>query len=370
MLHSISMIHPSELTFDVIVRWRAALANQKSWSSPFLTPEFAQAVGQQRQDARIIIARDTQGLIGILGIHKRPGGYARLLGAPISDHQAFISETGFTASMEDVLKAAKVSTLSFNNINDPQVDFGHVIKDTHFSHLADLSTGAEQYFDLQRQTYGRHFKKMRQRARGAIRDHGTMEMKLDSQNKKDFELLLQWKCAQFHRTRKCDVLAARWIKGLLQSLWETQGRVRAVLNVLYLGGQPAAAEIGLLCNGIYHSWIAAYDPELSRCSPGLLLLEGIIQNAGELGITLIDLGSGHDHYKKYYANDRLELGQGKFIGEGFVASQHHLLEQYGTKVLAGTPARIANSMGFMAACHPSWQGKLRGVAGRLSQLIT
>ncbi len=370
MLHSVSVVRPSEVPFDITVRWLAALATNKCWNSPFLTPEFAMHVGNQRDDARIIIAKDHQGLLGILGIQKRRGGYARPLGAPVSDHQAFITEPGFFASINEVLEGAKISVFSFVGMNDPEARLKTVAKENAVSHIADLGTGSGQYFAAQQERFGRHFKKMRQRARGAVRDHGTMKLVLDSHDEADFEALLAWKRDQYRRTRKCDVLASDWITGLLHSLWQTNGRVRAVLNVLYLGGQPAAAEIGLMSNGTYHSWIAAYDPALCRCSPGLLLLEGVLQNADTLGITNVDLGAGHDHYKKYYANDEIALGQGKVLGGGLTAHKHYLIDHVGGKLLAGAPARLANAHEFLAACHPDWAGRLRGAARRLAHAVT
>ncbi len=368
MLHSVSKLHPSKLSFDIKVRWRAALMAHKSWSSPFLTPEYAQSVGKEREDACLIIARDHQGLIGILGVHIGIGGFARPLGAPISDHQAFITEPGFEAPLDEVLKAAGIGALSFTGLNDPQDCLVSEKTSTSVSHLIDLAGGADHYFAEQGKANAKHFKKMRQRARGAIRDHGTMELVLDSQDQAGFDLLMKWKKDQYRRTRKCDVLASSWIFALLKRLWNQKGRVRAVLNVLYLGGKPAAAEIGLYCNGTYHSWIAAYDPSLSRCSPGLLLLEGIIRQSGCLGIAQIDIGSGHDHYKKYYANAEAVLIKGIILGEGFAAHQHRLIDQYGTRMLAGIPARLAGSIDFIGACHPGWQGMIRGFAGRLTQL--
>jgi CelD/BcsL family acetyltransferase involved in cellulose biosynthesis len=370
MLHSVLVVRPSAVPSGIKLRWRAALMAYPCWSSPFLTPEFAIAVGAERQDARIIIARDQHGHIGILGVHKRPDGYARPLGAPVSDHQALITEPGFEADIADILKAAGLGALPFTGLNDPKHQVSNRQNHTTNSQIADLSAGPDRYFAQQREIHGRHFKKMRQRARAALRDHGTVELVLDSQAETDFAFLMQHKRGQYRRTRKCDVLASRWISALLHRLWQDRGRVRAVLNMLYLDGKPAAAEIGLYSEGTYHSWIAAYDPAFSRCSPGLLLLEGVMQNARKLCISRIDLGVGHEHYKKYYANDEITLGTIKVLGEGFIARQHHFIDRFGSKILAGVPLRLFNSFEFIAACHPSWRGKMRGLAGRFGQLVT
>lgn len=369
MLHSVSVIRPSQLSFDIQARWRAALAAQQNWASPFLTPEFTFAVAEEREDARIILARDHQGLLGILCIHQRPGGYARPVGAPVADHQAFITEPDFSGDLAQVLQAAGFSALCFNVLNDAQGRHGALVNHQHSSLLATLPDGPEAYFAVQEKQHHRYFKKMRQRTRGAERDHGARVLKLDCHDQAAFDHLLRWKRAQYWRTRKCDVLASHWVEGLLETLWKSHGRMRAVLSVLELGGKPAAAEIGLLCQGTYHSWIAAYNPALSRCSPGIMLMEGILRRAGELGITTMDMGAGHAHYKKYYANASIALGQGKVLGYGVAAQRQRLIDGYGTRLLAGMPARLAHSLEFMAACHPLWPDRLRGFAQRLGHTV-
>ncbi len=369
MLHSVSLIRPAQLTFDILARWRAALAAQDAWSSPFLTPEFAQAVGRERDDARIILARDHQGLLGIVCIHQRPGGYARPLGTPIADQQAFITETGFAADLAQVLRAAGLRILRFTALNDAQNRLAALSSQHHDSLLASLADGPEAYFAAQERRHHRHFKKMRQRARRAARDHGAAVFKLDCRDAGAFALLMRWKRAQYRRTRKCDVLAASWIEALLTSLWQSRGRVRVVLNVLELGGRPAAVEAGLLCQGTYHSWIAAYNPQMAACSPGLMLLEGILRRAGALGISRMDMGSGHEHYKKYYANRTLRLAAATVLVQDPVAQSQGLIGRCGALLMTGMPRRLANSLDFLAACHPAWPERLRGMAGRLGHAV-
>ncbi len=367
MLHSVSITRPVHLSLDILARWRAALAAQQNWASPFLTPEFACAVARERDDARILLAQDHQGLLGILCIHKRPGGYARPLGAPIADHQAFVTEAGFDADLAQVLRAADLKTLHFTGLNDAQAQLCGIVSGQQASLLADLSKGPEAYFAKQEKRFHRHFKKMRQRRRGAQRDYGTVSIRTDCRDAAAFEMLLRWKRAQYRRTRKCDVLAAGWIENLLRQLWQSRGRVRAVLHVLELGGRPAAAEIGLVCQDTYHSWIAAFDPQMARCSPGLLLVEGILRRAGDLGITTMDMGCGHAHYKKYYANAAIMLGQGQVLADGGATRSPGW--RIGAALMAQAPQRLVHSLDFMAACHPDWMGRLRGVAQRLGHAL-
>ncbi len=369
MLQSVTIYHPSKLPADIMTRWQAALCTQASWANPFLTPEFALAVGKQRRDARIIVAHDENARIGILGIHKCKGGYARPLGAPLSDHQAFITEPGFNADMKAIMADAGLSVFAFTALNDPKTKLQTATQKQDIAHIANLSGGIDEFFTAQESAHRKHFKKMRQRTRNAIRDHGKVDFQLDSRDSNVFELLMQWKHDQFRRTRKCDILASNWISTLLHRLWSERGPVRAVLNVIYFGDKPAAAEIGLVSAGIYHSWIVAYDPAFARYSPGLLLLEGIMRRADTMGIEQVDLGVGHDHYKKYYANDGVPLGAGKVLGDGFAARRHQFIDTYGKKFFADIPGRLMASHDFMAACHPHWRTRMDGFAQRLKHIF-
>jgi len=82
----------------------------------------------------------------------------------------------------------------------------------------------------------------------------------------------------------------------------------------------------------YHSWIVAYDNSFAALSPGMQLLEGIIDEAASLGYKKIDLGAGTDGYKKNYATDTM------VVKSGFVAIQGmagKLLSAYGKAEVLG-----------------------------------
>ena len=92
MVHRFDILHPSELDEADARAWRAFQTATPVFSNPLLSPQFAQAVGLVREDARIAICRSGAGSAqGFLAYHKRPSAFARPIGAPLSDLQALVS---------------------------------------------------------------------------------------------------------------------------------------------------------------------------------------------------------------------------------------------------------------------------------------
>lgn len=51
-----------------------------------------------------------------------------------------------------------------------------------------------------------------------------------------------------------------------------------------------------------HWWFPTFDPELAAFSPGLLLLQGVIEAGGEIDARRIELGGGDYRFKQEFAN--------------------------------------------------------------------
>src|ERR1700761_3089936 len=86
------IVHPAELSRVDIAAWRRLQAAEPAFGSPLLGPDFAQAVGAVRPDARVAVYRRAGHAIGFLAHHRRPGGFARPIGAPFCDYHALVSD--------------------------------------------------------------------------------------------------------------------------------------------------------------------------------------------------------------------------------------------------------------------------------------
>ena len=125
---------------------------------------------------------------------------------------------------------------------------------------------------------------------------------LFSRNIDVYAALLKWKREKFAQTGKYDVLSADWTQSLIRTLWERgqEADLRCDMHALYFGNRLAAIDLGLSDGQIFHSWMVAYDDELSEYAPGIQLLEGLIDASAETGYRRIDMGDGLDGYKRHY----------------------------------------------------------------------
>jgi CelD/BcsL family acetyltransferase involved in cellulose biosynthesis len=108
-----------------------------------------------------------------------------------------------------------------------------------------------------------------------------------------------------------DVLADAESRVLVEKLYDTRGaELAGALSVLYAGDLVVALQLGLRSRDVWHCWIPAYNRELHRHSPGLMLLLELARVAAERGIREIDLGKGEAHYKATLATGAVEVLEG------------------------------------------------------------
>jgi CelD/BcsL family acetyltransferase involved in cellulose biosynthesis len=63
-------------------------------------------------------------------------------------------------------------------------------------------------------------------------------------------------------------------------------------------------------------WFPAYDPELARYSPGLILLLELIAEGAARGVPVLDLGRGEHDYKLRVADRFYEVAEGEVTSGG------------------------------------------------------
>jgi len=72
------------------------------------------------------------------------------------------------------------------------------------------------------------------------------------------------------------------------------------LNVLYVGGQPAAFNYNYIYQGLVYSLRMGFDPSISNKGLGRLLMGRMLRNSMERGDLIYDIGPGSLDAKKYW----------------------------------------------------------------------
>ncbi len=286
-------------------------AAHPAFASPLLGPDFAQAVGAARDDARVSVFQRDGETIGYLAYHRRPGRLARPIGAPLADYHGLVSRTDDGVRGPWLLAAADLAAYRFTGLVDPFGVFENDVAARQDSHVVQLTDGPDAYLETVRAAGAKKFRNWRRLDHKLGRDLGELTLVGPDHSPTAFDTLIAWKREQLRRTGTHDFLSPDWIQGLLERFFEQRdGDFQGLMMGLYAGDRLVAGQFGVRQGAVFHPWLASADPDLGAYSPGQLFLWRAIERLPALGLTTFDLGPGHDHYKRPYALTQLSLGEG------------------------------------------------------------
>jgi len=370
----VSLKAPSELTGAEVGAWRRLGA--VSHDNPFLSPEFAQAVGRVRADARVLVVRDAAGDVRmLLPIQLAVSGLARPLGAPMCDVNGPIGAVEDQALLSQALARAGVAAYAFSGWTGAADVGGVKLRAREGSAVADMCGGFGAWREAQRELYPKHFKKMGRLARQGEKEFGPETVTFGPATAEDLATLISWKREQFSRTRRHDVLSPAWTRGLLETCAAQSGDgFSGVMAVLRFGSRIVAAEFGLRSGSTLHGWMAGYDRAFASCSPGLVLQERLLERAAASGVRQVVLGKGEDHYKRHYASFYAPVDDGVVTAAGLAGGPRamaagllHVVEQGRFGPASRLAGRTRRRLDVILAVETSMGGQLRGVRRALGE---
>jgi CelD/BcsL family acetyltransferase involved in cellulose biosynthesis len=216
------------------------------------------------------------------------------------------------ASLEprELVRACGLATWSFDHLPAELTAFAPYVFGRGQSPYLDLSEGFEPYL-ASRQARSDVRDTLGKRARKLAREVGPVRFVPESDATDLLAQLFEWKRHQYAETGVRDVLADAGSRELLEQVHLTRGvEFAGTLSVLYAGEVVVALQFGLRSALAWHCWFPAYNRELSRYSPGLMLLLELARAAPPLGIREMDLGKGEASYKLALATGSLALYEG------------------------------------------------------------
>ncbi|AWW40382.1 MULTISPECIES: GNAT family N-acetyltransferase [Streptomyces] len=318
----ISVYRPGELTAADRAAWtamqaKAHLHGVPELANPFLSPEFALAVGRCRRGVRIAVVREGGEPAAFFAFQKTTSGVGRAVGLGVSDAQGVVHRPGFTWDARELLRACGLAVWEFDHLVEGQLPFEEGASDTFPSPVMDVDQGYEAYLGSLRERSPKFTRTTLAKGRKLGRDTGDVVYVHDERDPAALRTLMDWKSAQYRRTGRSDRFAHDWITRLVQQLFHTRSEPFAgILSVLYAGGKPVAAHFGLRTERVLACWFPAYDPAFSKYSPGLVLHLRMAEAAAADGIAYLDLGRGQKEYK-----DSLKTREIR-VSEGWVTRRH------------------------------------------------
>ncbi len=349
----------SETDWDA---WADMRRENPDLRSPYFHPDYTRLLAELRPDVRIVCQYDADGSpTAFLPIQGQR--FARPVGAPMSDYQAIITNRD-DVTYDSLLETSGIGAYHYSCAADTQRLRNPQILSTSETSAIDILTSVDDWRKDRDGSYRRHLKSNRRRTRKAEEDIGPKRIELFSRDIDVYASLLKWKREKFVQTGKYDVLSADWTQALIRSLWErgTQANLRCDMHALYFGDQLAAIDLGLSDGDVFHSWMVAYNDELSEYAPGIQLLEGVIDASSETGYRRIDMGEGLDGYKRHYASASRKVVSGLVPLSGAAGQLSRIYaatERWGVGPLKDAPGKLRRRYSQIAACEDDAAGRVR-----------
>ena len=363
-------LHPAELSLVDIAAWRALCAAEPAYANPLMGPDFALAVGEVRGDTRVTVWRRDGRAVAFLAHHRRPGGLARPVGAPLSDYHGVVAEAGFDGLA--AMAEAGLSAYPFTGLIDPAGPLSGAVAGEREAYVIELDGEPAEYLEALRAASPKRFKNYRRLDHKLDREVGELSVRAPDWDEAAFEQLLTWKREQLIRTGAHDFLGPDWTRDLLRNLFaRREGEFQGLMINLYAGDRLVAGHFGIRLGGVYHPWIASTDPALAAWSPGQVFLLRAIDAMGPLGLTSYDIGPGHDHYKKPYARTVRRIGQGLAATDsafGLAAKVAESTWMWAGAGREGFVDKVKRRLDTIAMVETSLAGRVRGLAAAAGAL--
>jgi len=342
--------------------WHAMRAANPALISPYFHPDYTRLLATLRPDVSIASFYDTDGEpLAFLPVQGKR--FARPVGAPMSDYHGLITATS-AVTYDACLAGTKIGAFHFSHVTDPDRLRATQILSREETACFVIEEDVQTWRQSKDSSYRRHLKSNRRRTRKASEQIGEPRIELFSRDIDVYQTLLDWKRAKFLETGKYDVLSADWTQSLIRTLWERGpgAELRCDMHALYFGDRLAAIDLGLSDGVTFHSWMVAYDDDLSEYAPGIQLLEKLIDATAETGYSRYDLGAGLDGYKRHYATHST-IVTGGFVplagAAGRLSRVYAATEKWGETALRDVPGKLRRRYSQIAACEDGFSGRTR-----------
>jgi Protein involved in cellulose biosynthesis (CelD) len=333
-------VRPAELGSTELALWREYA--QRGPRNPFLSPEYAQAVGEVRDAARVLVAEDAGQICGFLAIEQH-GRIARPIGSGLSDCEGWALAPAASVPGGAALRSAGLIGWDFDTLLDEQVPAGAYRVRRERSPIIAMPDGYEAYLETVRARSKKWLSSMFRKQRKLEREVGEVRFEFASTDDAALRALMRWKSGQYAQLGEWDRFADPGIVALVSGLMKLRSSsCSGALSVLWAGDVPVAAHAGLHSSSVLSWWFPAYDPAYGKYSPGILVLLHLLEGAAAHGIGVVDLGRGKHEYKDATKTGELVVVTGSVDAPGVGALPRRVkrVARAGVRVARKVTARV------------------------------
>lgn len=366
---------PDQLTSAEISAWQEMTQFHPAFASPILSPEFCQAVARVRDDVRVAVYRRAGQPVAFLAHHRRPGQFARPVGAPFADYTALISSPDAPLKIGEALSLAGLRALQVCGLIDPYGAFEGFEGEPEDAYGIDLTSDTGTTIN---NIDKKHLKNINRLRRRLETEHGEVRFVTPDFDPAHFAQMIALKRQQTLQTGIHDFLAAGWVQALMKNLFAppVDGVERGLyghLTTLMAGDTPVTYHFGPRLRDRVHPWISTFDPAFSAYSPGQAFLQGCQTPLHDAGVRYYDLSTGQQHYKNAFCNTHFVVTHGRVFAdspEGRLSAKLARWQQRGERVLGpkATTAldRLGRRLDHMASLELGLPARVNGVLYALS----
>ncbi|GAY12231.1 GNAT family N-acetyltransferase [Pseudonocardia sp. N23] len=305
-----STVHPRDLSTPELARWQDIRGAGTLPRNPFLSAEFAVAVGAARPGTRVTVIDDGATTVGFFA-HERHGRVARPVGTLLADSEGPVLAPGTDVDMAALLAHEGLAGWDFDTLADGLLPAGAYRVDAERSPVLDLSPGWDDYLATISARSKKWLASTWRKRRKLEREVGGIRFEFHTTDPAVLRSLMDWKSGQYAALGEWDRFADPGIVAIARALAASQApECTGAVSALWAGDRLVAAHLGLHSESVLSWWFPAYDPEFGRYSPGILLLLAIAEAAAERGVTQLDLGRGAHDYKDATATGELVVRTG------------------------------------------------------------
>ena len=307
----ISVVLGKALSPEHVAAWRFLQRSNPRLGSPFLCPDYTLAVARAGEPVEVAVLQDAAGAVGFFPYQRVGPDEAEPVGEPMNDCQAIVGAPELAFDPAEILRACGLRCWHFNHLLASQVPFWPFHQASAQSPFMDLSRGYDAWSAGRPERGGQPLARLRERERRLGRVAGPLRFEPDSSYPGLLERLIDWKRAQYARTRVPDPLAPEQRRQVLREIAATRtAGFAGMLSALWAGDDPIAAHFGMRSDKVLHWWFPVYSSAHAWASPGLLLLLHLARYCAEQGIGMIDMGKGSEGYKLRFQTGGVALAEG------------------------------------------------------------